>query len=270
MHSKTTTTNKLWRGNFEDFVLFVLLCSMTMMSCLCLLYRVSQCRRWWTLVHPCSWTCSRVRQSSHSPWSSVRHPPPPPPQLHQVIIRNLIWLLIISDVSCPCQPRHWVSWYDQEWVCLWSIPRVRLSRPEPALPPREVPLSLAPPSPPCSYLPHWPSTPARQDPVSQHRGREGGRVWSELIRLIDWWIDFFFLVNFQMTQLVGANSLKLAGSPALPSSSANGVTRLTVISSTTSGPIINTGAIFILFITTLPFLQCVAVTWGPHPSENPV
>ncbi|XP_034466622.1 pogo transposable element derived with ZNF domain b isoform X2 [Hippoglossus hippoglossus] len=49
-------------------------------------------------------------------------------------------------------------------------------------------------------------------------------------------------INFQMTQLVGANSLKLAGSPALPSSSANGVTRLTVISSTTSGPIINTAS----------------------------
>ncbi|XP_060936810.1 pogo transposable element with ZNF domain [Limanda limanda] len=49
-------------------------------------------------------------------------------------------------------------------------------------------------------------------------------------------------LNFQMTQLVGTNSLKLAGSQAPPSSSANGVTRLTVISSTTSGPMSNTAA----------------------------
>nr|XP_046254606.1 uncharacterized protein pogzb isoform X2 [Scatophagus argus] len=37
--------------------------------------------------------------------------------------------------------------------------------------------------------------------------------------------------NFQMTQMGGANSLKLAGSPALPSGSANGVTRITSFSS---------------------------------------
>ncbi|KAM9353593.1 pogo transposable element with ZNF domain [Symphorus nematophorus] len=38
-------------------------------------------------------------------------------------------------------------------------------------------------------------------------------------------------VNLQMTQVGGANSLKLAGSPALPSGSANGVTRITQLSS---------------------------------------
>uniref|UniRef100_A0A3B4UNY5 Pogo transposable element derived with ZNF domain b n=1 Tax=Seriola dumerili TaxID=41447 RepID=A0A3B4UNY5_SERDU len=38
-------------------------------------------------------------------------------------------------------------------------------------------------------------------------------------------------VNLQMTQVCGANSLKLAGSPALPSGSANGVTRVTTFSS---------------------------------------
>ncbi|XP_071324796.1 pogo transposable element with ZNF domain isoform X2 [Trachinotus anak] len=44
-------------------------------------------------------------------------------------------------------------------------------------------------------------------------------------------------VNLQMTQVGGANSLKLAGSPALPSGSANGVTRVTTFSSsTTPGP----------------------------------
>ncbi|XP_078101558.1 uncharacterized protein LOC144514238 isoform X1 [Sander vitreus] len=35
-------------------------------------------------------------------------------------------------------------------------------------------------------------------------------------------------VNFQMTQVGGASPLKLAGSPALPSGSANGVTRITL------------------------------------------
>ncbi|XP_039974334.1 pogo transposable element derived with ZNF domain b [Xiphias gladius] len=44
-------------------------------------------------------------------------------------------------------------------------------------------------------------------------------------------------VNLQMTQVGGTNSLKLAGSPALPSGSANGVTRVTTFSSiTTPGP----------------------------------
>ncbi|XP_008296568.1 pogo transposable element with ZNF domain, partial [Stegastes partitus] len=38
-------------------------------------------------------------------------------------------------------------------------------------------------------------------------------------------------VNLQVTQLGGANTLKLAGSPALPSGSANGVTRFTTFSS---------------------------------------
>ncbi|KAG8002359.1 Pogo transposable element with ZNF domain [Nibea albiflora] len=38
-----------------------------------------------------------------------------------------------------------------------------------------------------------------------------------------------FSVNLQMTQVGGASSLKLAGSPALPSGSANGVTRITPV-----------------------------------------
>ncbi|KAG7218817.1 hypothetical protein INR49_019695, partial [Caranx melampygus] len=41
-------------------------------------------------------------------------------------------------------------------------------------------------------------------------------------------------VNLQMTQVGGASSLKLAGSPALPSGSANGVTRVTTLSSSLS------------------------------------
>jgi len=44
----------------------------------------------------------------------------------------------------------------------------------------------------------------------------------------------FFAVNLQVTQMGGANSLKLAGSPALPSGSANGVTRTMPLSSGTS------------------------------------
>ncbi|XP_040899562.1 pogo transposable element derived with ZNF domain b isoform X2 [Toxotes jaculatrix] len=44
-------------------------------------------------------------------------------------------------------------------------------------------------------------------------------------------------VNLQMTQVGGANALKLAGSPALPSGSANGVTRVSAFSSSmTAGP----------------------------------
>ncbi|XP_074510444.1 pogo transposable element with ZNF domain isoform X1 [Sebastes fasciatus] len=42
-------------------------------------------------------------------------------------------------------------------------------------------------------------------------------------------------VNLQMTQVGGVNSLKLAGSPALPSGSANGVTRFTPFSSAAPG-----------------------------------
>lgn len=42
--------------------------------------------------------------------------------------------------------------------------------------------------------------------------------------------DFFSLANLQMTQVGGANSLKLAGSPSLPSGSANGVTGVTPLS----------------------------------------
>lgn len=44
-----------------------------------------------------------------------------------------------------------------------------------------------------------------------------------------------------MTQVGGANSLKLAGSPALPSGSANGVTRAPSVSSSTGRSVINTG-----------------------------
>lgn len=53
--------------------------------------------------------------------------------------------------------------------------------------------------------------------------------------LID--LFFFFPVNLQMTQVGRANSLKLTGSPALPSGSANGV-RITPFSSSTSKAII--------------------------------
>ncbi|XP_047190885.1 uncharacterized protein pogzb isoform X2 [Scophthalmus maximus] len=47
--------------------------------------------------------------------------------------------------------------------------------------------------------------------------------------------------NLQMTQVGGTNSLKLAASPAPPSSSTNGVTRVTLISSSAGRTIINTG-----------------------------
>ncbi|XP_036931054.1 pogo transposable element derived with ZNF domain b isoform X4 [Acanthopagrus latus] len=47
-------------------------------------------------------------------------------------------------------------------------------------------------------------------------------------------------VNLQMTQVGGANSLKLAGSPALPSGSANGVTRTPSFSSSMGRSVIST------------------------------
>ena len=49
-----------------------------------------------------------------------------------------------------------------------------------------------------------------------------------------------------MTQLGGTNTLKLAGSPALPSGSANGVTRFTTFSSIMSRSRTNTGTVVIL------------------------
>ena len=69
---------------------------------------------------------------------------------------------------------------------------------------------------------------------------ENGADW-----LTDWsvfiYLFIFFPVNLQMTQVGGANSLKLAGSPALPSGSANGVTRTPSFSSSMGRSVISTG-----------------------------
>lgn len=60
--------------------------------------------------------------------------------------------------------------------------------------------------------------------------------------------DFFFsLVNLQMTQVGGANSLKLSGPPSLPSGSANGVTRITSFNNSKYWAIVNTVLILYQF-----------------------